>query len=192
MQRDVEDRLATEMFDQIDAGVAQRQAAVADRIVLTKTDLYGEWRRIVEINEGHLRRAGLNVPIVAVSSFLRMRAQARDSTQLNDESGFPRLVDLLRRDVLGAAAATKVAAARAELAFVVAQLRERVDAERAVAAVERLRADIGIPGRLRDLGATEAQLPGFAAKAFAIRRILRVNPRPATVEDCEAILRSSW
>jgi hypothetical protein len=102
--------------------------------VLTKTDLYGEWRRIVEINESHLARAGLDVPIVAVSSFLRMRAQARDSTELNAESGFPRLVDLLRRDVLGTAAAGRLAAARAELAFVVGQLRERVDAEHAVAA----------------------------------------------------------
>ena len=101
--------------------------------VLTKTDLYGEWRRIAEINRGHLARAGVDVPIVGVSSFLRMRAQARDSTQLNDESGFPRLVDLLRRDVLGATEANKLAAARSELSFVVAQLRERVDAERAVA-----------------------------------------------------------
>ncbi|MFF5287947.1 dynamin family protein [Paractinoplanes globisporus] len=101
--------------------------------VLTKIDLYPEWRRIAEINQGHFERAGLDIPIVAVSSFLRMRAQARDSTQLNQESGFPRLVDVLRRDVLGAAATTKVAAARAELAFVVSQLRERVDAERAVA-----------------------------------------------------------
>jgi hypothetical protein len=103
-------------------------------VVLTKTDLYGEWRRIAEINQGHLARAGLDVPIVAVSSFLRMRAQARDSTSLNEESGFPRLVDVLRRDVLGAAGGTRVAAARAELAFVVGQLRERVDAEHAAAA----------------------------------------------------------
>jgi hypothetical protein len=101
--------------------------------VLTKTDLYGEWRRIAEINRGHLRRAGVDVPIVGVSSFLRMRAQARDSTELNAESGFPHLVDLLRRDVLGAAEANKLAAARAEVSFVVSQLRERVDAERAVA-----------------------------------------------------------
>jgi hypothetical protein len=103
-------------------------------VVITKTDLYGEWRRIVEINQGHLARAGLDVPIVAVSSFLRMRAQARDSTSLNEESGFPALVDVLRRDVLGAAGADRAAAARAELAFVVGQLRERVDAEHAVAA----------------------------------------------------------
>jgi len=102
--------------------------------VVTKTDLYAEWRRIVEINEGHLAAAGIDVPILAVSSFLRMRAQARDSTALNDESGFPKLVELLRRDVLGAARDRALAAARAELAFVTGQLRERVDAEQAAAA----------------------------------------------------------
>ena len=102
--------------------------------VVTKTDLYAEWRRIVEINQGHLARAGLDVPIVAVSSFLRMRAQAKDSIELNRESGFPLLVDLLRRDVLGAAEADSLAAGRAELGFVVAQLRERVAVEEAVAA----------------------------------------------------------
>ena len=102
-------------------------------VVLTKTDLYGEWRRIIEINQGHLQRAGLTVPIVGVSSFLRMRAQARDSTELNAESGFPRLIELLRRDVLGAAAAHRLAAARTELTFVAGQLRERVEAEQVVA-----------------------------------------------------------
>lgn len=102
--------------------------------VVTKIDLYGEWRRIVELDAGHLAKAGLDVPIVAVSSFLRLRAQARDSTALNTESGFPRLVELLRRDVLGAARAGVQAAARAELTFVVAQLRERMEAEQAVAA----------------------------------------------------------
>jgi hypothetical protein len=101
--------------------------------VLTKTDLHAEWRRIAELNAGHLAKAGLDVPVVAVSSFLRLRAQARDSTDLNAESGFPRLVELLRRDVLGAARAGLQAAARAELAFVLAQLRDRIDAEQAAA-----------------------------------------------------------
>jgi alcohol dehydrogenase class IV len=71
-------------------------------------------------------------------------------------------------------------------------LAESAAAERAVAAVERLKTDIGIPQRLRDLGATEAQLPVFAAKAFEVKRILRVNPRVVTVEDLEGILRSAW
>jgi hypothetical protein len=101
--------------------------------VVTKIDLHDEWRRIVELNAGHLAAAGLDVPVVAVSSFLRLRAQARDSTELNTESGYPRLVELLRRDVLEAARAGARTAARAELAFVVAQLRERVAAEQAAA-----------------------------------------------------------
>jgi alcohol dehydrogenase class IV len=47
----------------------------------------------------------------------------------------------------------------------------------AIDIVTKLRADIGIPLRLRDLGVKEAMLPGFATKAFAIKRLMRVNPR---------------
>jgi alcohol dehydrogenase class IV len=65
-------------------------------------------------------------------------------------------------------------------------------AEAAIAAVEQLRKDIGIPLRLRDIGVTESQLRPFAEKAFAIKRILRVNPRPVTVDDLEGILRTAF
>ncbi|MEJ3746707.1 dynamin family protein [Actinomycetes bacterium KLBMP 9797] len=102
--------------------------------VLTKTDLHGEWRRIAELDRGHLARAGLQVPIVPVSSFLRMRAGAKDSTALNAESGFPRLIELLRGDLRSGADTAAVAAARRDLAFAVAQLREQVGAERVAAA----------------------------------------------------------
>jgi len=64
-------------------------------------------------------------------------------------------------------------------------------AETAITAVERLRQDIGIPLRLRDIGITESQLRPLAEKAFAIKRILRVNPRPVTVEDLEGILQAA-
>jgi alcohol dehydrogenase class IV len=64
-------------------------------------------------------------------------------------------------------------------------------AGRAVTAVEKLRSDVGIPARLRDLGVTEEQLRPFAEKAAGIRRILRVNPRPAPVDDIEAIYRTA-
>jgi alcohol dehydrogenase class IV len=73
-----------------------------------------------------------------------------------------------------------------------AGLTEQAAAERAVTAVERLRADIGIPLRLRDLGVKEEQLRTFAEKAFAVKRILRVNPRPVTADDLEAILRAAF
>lgn len=116
--------------------------------VLTKTDLHAEWRRIVELNRGHLARAGLSLPVVPVSSFLRMRAGARDSTALNAESGFPRLIDLLRGDLLAGADTGAVAGARRDLAFAVAQLREQVGAERA--AVADPAASAGLADRLAE------------------------------------------
>lgn len=71
-------------------------------------------------------------------------------------------------------------------------LDETAAAERAIAAVEKLRADIGIPNRLREFGAKPEQLRGFAEKAFAIKRVLRVNPRVPTVDDLEAILKAAY
>jgi len=80
---------------------------------------------------------------------------------------FTRIAELLGEDVSG--------------------VDERQAAERAVAAVDKLRSDIGIPGRLRDLGVKREQLRGFAELALGLRRILRVNPREVTVEDLEGI-----
>jgi alcohol dehydrogenase class IV len=90
-------------------------------------------------------------------------------------------------------------ARRRQLAIIARLLGADVDgkseadaAEAAITAVEKLRRDIGIPLRLRDLGVTESQLRIFAEKAFSIKRILRVNPRPVTVEDLEGILRAAF
>jgi alcohol dehydrogenase class IV len=74
----------------------------------------------------------------------------------------------------------------------VSGLDETAAAERAITAVEKLRADIGIPNRLREFGAKPEQLRGFAEKAFAIKRVLRVNPRVPTVDDLEAILKEAY
>jgi alcohol dehydrogenase class IV len=74
----------------------------------------------------------------------------------------------------------------------VAGLPERQAAERAIVAVEKLRDDIGVPRRLRDLGAREEQLRPFAEKAFGIKRILRVNPRAVTVDDLEGIFKAAF
>jgi alcohol dehydrogenase len=85
---------------------------------------------------------------------------------------FARIAELLGEDVNG--------------------LSEEHAAGQAITAVDRLRADIGIPERLRDLGVRQDQLRLFAEKAFGIRRILRVNPRQPTVEDLETILHSAY
>jgi len=70
-------------------------------------------------------------------------------------------------------------------------LDESAAAESAIGAVERLKSEIGIPARLRDLGATAEQLPGFAKKAIAVKRIIRVNPRAVTEADVLAIFESA-
>lgn len=65
-------------------------------------------------------------------------------------------------------------------------------AERAIDAVVKLRAAIGIPNRLREIGVRGDQLDGFAAKTFAIKRLLRVNPRSASQEDLRRILEDAF
>jgi hypothetical protein len=100
-------------------------------IVVTKIDLQAEWRRIVDLNLGHLSRAGLELPVVPVSSFLRLLAASRDSSELNAESGFPRLLNILHRRILTGYDAAAARAASQEAAFALAQLREQVSAEQA-------------------------------------------------------------
>jgi alcohol dehydrogenase class IV len=66
-------------------------------------------------------------------------------------------------------------------------------AEQAIVAVEKLRSQIGVPGRLRDLGAKRDQLPQFAEKAFAIKRLMTMNPRPVTsAADLLGILEEAY
>jgi alcohol dehydrogenase class IV len=69
---------------------------------------------------------------------------------------------------------------------------EATAAEIAVEAVSALGARVGIPRRIRDLGGTREQLPAFAEKTFAIKRLLKVNPRQASCEDLLGILEAAY
>ena len=62
----------------------------------------------------------------------------------------------------------------------------------AIDAVKRISRAIGIPERLRDLGAKESQLPEFAAKAFAIKRLMHTNPRMPTEAELLALLKEAY
>jgi len=81
-----------------------------------------------------------------------------------------------------------------EFARIAELLGAKPEPNEAIAAVEQLKRDIGVAERLRNLKnpPRQDQLRDFAEKAVAIKRILRVNPRPATADDCEAIYRSAW
>lgn len=71
----------------------------------TKTDLYGEWRRIVDLNRAHLASAGLQIPIVGLSSVVRRAALTAKDKELNSRSGFAELFGLLDSTVLATARA---------------------------------------------------------------------------------------
>ena len=86
-----------------------------------------------------------------------------------------------------------------EFATIAMLLGENVDglntldaAARSVEAVQRLKADIGIPMHLRDIGIREADIPDMAQTAMGIGRLLELNPRPLSQTDMEAILRAAF
>lgn len=74
----------------------------------------------------------------------------------------------------------------------IAAMNESQQALAAIAAVEQLRRDIGIPERIRELGGREDQLPTFAAKSFGIKRLMALNPRPPSEADLLQILRDAF
>ena len=84
-------------------------------------------------------------------------------------------------------------------ATIAALLGENVDglspleaAAKSVDAVQRLKADIGIPMRLRDVGIVETDIPDVARMALENKRLLVFNPRPLSQRDMEAVVRAAY
>ena len=58
--------------------------------------------------------------------------------------------------------------------------------------IEEIRKSIGIPHRLRDIGATRDQLEMFADKTMPIQRLFWLNPRRATRDNILEILNDAF
>ncbi len=95
-------------------------------VAVTKIDMYPEWRRIVDIDVGHLQAIGLAERPFALSSVLRSRPDERD-----DESGYGAFTEALLGDVMERARSASLATAVADVRWVLGQLREPLVAERA-------------------------------------------------------------
>jgi Dynamin family len=100
--------------------------------VLTKTDLYPHWRRIEELDRGHLKAAGVNAEIFPVSSVLRLLAAKEQDTDLMDESGFKPLVDYLLHKVVAQSDELDRRSASNDVLSVAEQLAAGMKAELAV------------------------------------------------------------
>jgi hypothetical protein len=93
--------------------------------VLTKIDLYPEWRRIAELDAARLG----DIPLIPVSSTLRMAAARARDRALNADSGFPRLIGHLRDGVLADADRLAVRSASHDVLSVTHQLTASMSAE---------------------------------------------------------------
>ncbi|KKM11396.1 alcohol dehydrogenase [Clostridiales bacterium PH28_bin88] len=72
-----------------------------------------------------------------------------------------------------------------------AGLSRQEAAQKGVDAVKSLIRDIKMTSRLRDLGVTGEDIPGLAEKTMGVTRLLRNNPRRASVEGMAEILTSA-
>ncbi len=97
--------------------------------VLTKTDFYPAWRKILELDRGHLADAKLDLEILPVSSVLRQQALDTEDRELNTESGFPALLDSLRTEIVGDGERRGVQAVCSEILAVVDQLETHFRSE---------------------------------------------------------------
>ncbi|SHH09580.1 dynamin family protein [Streptoalloteichus hindustanus] len=104
-------------------------------VALTKIDLVTGWRQVLERNRARLAGAGLAVPQLPVSAALRLRAADAGDRALNGESGFPELLDHLRRSVV----ARRDQLARWTVAVATTAALEPV--------VARVRAEVALPSR---------------------------------------------
>jgi hypothetical protein len=124
---------------------------------LTKIDFYPAWRKIRDLDAGHLAQVG-GVDIIPVSSTLRAQAAKLNNTALNTESGFPDLVRWLTERV-GRGAANQVAAnAAGDVIDACDQISAQFAAEREALADPKAAQRV-----LDDLNAAKARLDGLRA-----------------------------
>ncbi len=120
-------------------------------IAVTKIDIYPEWRRIIQLDVGHLQAIGFAERPFGLSAFLRLRPD-----ELDDESGYGGFSEALRGDVVERARVATTAAAVGDLHWVLGQLRDPLTAERA--ALERPET---VDAITTQLGATRERLAGL-------------------------------
>ncbi|BCW79975.1 putative membrane protein [Pseudarthrobacter defluvii] len=97
--------------------------------VLSKTDLYPDWRRVEELDRNHLDQVSPDIPLFALSADLRLEASRLQDAELNAESGFPALVSHLRNDIVGKAQRIQRRSVSQDLLSVTENLRLSLQSE---------------------------------------------------------------
>lgn len=71
-------------------------------------------------------------------------------------------------------------------------LSQHEAAERVIARLYRLCAEVNIPARLRELNIPESDLPSLAEEASGVERLLRNNPRTLSLDDILGIYQAAY
>ncbi|MGF9648485.1 dynamin family protein [Pseudarthrobacter oxydans] len=120
--------------------------------VLTKTDLYPDWRRVEEADQCHLGTVAPDIPLFPVSSDLRLEAARLQDSELNVESGFPELIAYLRNGIVGQAQRLQRRSVSQDLLGVTENLRLSLQSE--LAALENPE---GTPQMIAELELAKAE-----------------------------------
>jgi replication fork clamp-binding protein CrfC len=120
--------------------------------VLTKTDLYPEWRRVEEADRLHLGKVAPDIPLFPVSSDLRLEAARLQDSELNAESGFPGLITHLRNEIVGNAQRLQRRSVSQDLLSVTEHLRLSLQSE-----LEALENPESTPQRIAQLELARAE-----------------------------------
>ncbi|ADX74321.1 hypothetical protein Asphe3_32130 [Pseudarthrobacter phenanthrenivorans Sphe3] len=97
--------------------------------ILSKTDLYPDWRRVEELDRAHLAQVAQDIPLYPVSSDLRLEASRLQDAELNAESGFPGLITHLRNEIVGKAQRLQRRSVSQDLLSVTENLRLSLQSE---------------------------------------------------------------
>jgi predicted GTPase len=106
---------ASQEFTEPELAFLRQAAAVCPNVycVLSKVDLEPHWREVADANRRHLETAGIDAPVLPVSTLLHQSARATNDEQLAMESGIPALIEMLTGDLRRSAVSTlRQAAAR--------------------------------------------------------------------------------
>ncbi len=80
----------------------RRAAQICPVVVcaLTKIDFYPQWRNILDLDRGHLRRAGIDAPVFPLSAPLRHHGLRAALPEIDTESGYPAFAVHIRSELV--------------------------------------------------------------------------------------------
>jgi hypothetical protein len=129
---------------------------------LTKIDIYPEWKKILELDKGHLKKASVPARLISLSSRLREVAIDRRDQSLNKESGLPTFVRALNEEIVGGAELLATRSAANDVISIAVQLSTKFEAEKEILSDPEKGAEV--IGALQEAKARADDLRGRTSK----------------------------